>query len=78
MYLVRLAGKNQHAIHVEILGSDPHCTFFFGQEPPGGGRRWDVVVYKMIGGHRFRLEVCDSSPLQSRTCVPCCITHPKN
>ena len=28
MYLVRLAGKNQHAIHVEILGSDPHCAYF--------------------------------------------------
>ena len=68
MNLVRLAGKNRHAIHVEIPGSDL-TAYFVGQEPPGGGRRWDVVVYKMIGGHRFRLEVCDSSPFQPRKFV---------
>jgi len=31
-------------------------TLHLGQEPPGDGKHWEVLVYKMVGGHRFQLE----------------------
>lgn len=39
----------------ETNGHVTAITVHLGQEPPGGGRRWEVLIYKMVGGHRFSL-----------------------
>jgi hypothetical protein len=39
----------------ESNGRISSVTVHLGQEPPGEGLRWEVLVYSMIGGHRFSL-----------------------
>lgn len=60
---IALTGELADTAHLSILnfpakapGRITSVVVHLALEPPGGGRRWDVVVYKMIGGHRFRLE----------------------
>jgi len=39
----------------ETSGTVVSVTLHLGQEPPGNGRKWEVLTYKMVGGHRFML-----------------------
>lgn len=78
---ISITGDLADTAHLSILnfpaktsGRIFSVVVHLAQEPPGGGRRWDVVVYKMVGGHRFCLEAkrrirLDSSSRSAQTIV---------
>lgn len=60
---IAVNGDLADTAHLSILnfpsttsGRITSVVVHLAMEPPGDGQRWDVMVYKMMGGHRFRLE----------------------